>query len=106
LLVAVAPAAYAATAQETAALTATVTKSQIQLDQIRASKMIGNPVYDVQNRRIGHVKDLVLDRIGQVASVVIDVGASFGMGGKYVTVSPRDFKTDNNRLTLDIRTGL
>ncbi len=64
--------------------------------------MIGSTVYDVQNRKLGHVKDLVLDRNSQVASVVIDVGAFLGIGGKYVAVSPREIKTDNNRLTLDL----
>ena len=64
--------------------------------------MIGSAVYDIHNRRIGHVKDLVLDGDGQVASVVVDVGAFLGMGGKYVGLGPRDFKTDHNRLTLDI----
>jgi sporulation protein YlmC with PRC-barrel domain len=74
----------------------------IQADQIRASKMIGSTVYDVHNRKIGHVKDLVLDRNGQIASVVVDVGAFLGMGGKYVAVALHDFKTDHNRLTLDM----
>jgi sporulation protein YlmC with PRC-barrel domain len=101
LLVATAPAAYAETAAHTRAAATTITEAQIQPDQIRASKMIGSAVYDVQNRKIGSVKDLVLDRDGQVASVVVDVGA-LGMGGKYVAVSPRDFKTDHNRLTLEL----
>jgi sporulation protein YlmC with PRC-barrel domain len=102
LLLAAAPAAYAETTAHSRATATTATEAQIQPDQIRASKMIGSAVYDVQNRKIGSVKDLVLDRDGQVASVVVDVGAFLGMGGKYVAVSPRDFKTDHNRLTLDL----
>jgi len=103
LLVATAPVAYAAeTATPSRTMAATGGETMIQPDQIRASKMIGSAVYDVQNRRIGRVKDLVLDRDGQVASVVVDVGAFLGMGGKYVAVSPRDLKTDHNRLTLDL----
>ena len=102
LLAATAPAAYAETAAQHRAVAPTVAENQIQPDQIRASKMIGSSVYDVQNRKLGHVKDLVLDRDGQVASVVVDVGAFLGVGGKYVAVSPRDIKTDNNRLTLDL----
>ena len=102
LLVATAPVAYAETAPRSAATTPAAGERAIQSDQIRASKMIGSTVYDVQNRRIGHVKDLILDRDGQVASVVVDVGAFLGMGGKYVAVSLRDFKTDHNRLTLDL----
>jgi sporulation protein YlmC with PRC-barrel domain len=102
LLIAAAPIAYAETASQSRTMAAAAGESMIHPDQIRASKMIGSNVYDVQNRKIGHVKDLVLDRDGQVASVVVDVGAFLGMGGKYVAVSLRDLKTDHNRLTLDL----
>jgi sporulation protein YlmC with PRC-barrel domain len=100
VLIATAPLAYAETAPQARAGAGVA--SQIQPDQIRASKMIGSAVYDVQNRKIGRVKDLVLDRDGQIASVIVDVGAFLGMGGKYVAVGLRDFKTDHNRLTLDM----
>jgi hypothetical protein len=63
--------------------------------------MIGAAVYDLRNRSIGSVKDLVLDKDGKVADVVIDVGSVLGIGGKYVAVAMNDIKTDNNRLTLD-----
>src|SRR5690349_13040295 len=102
LLIAAAPVAYAETAGQSRAVAAPSGETMIQPDQVRASKMIGSNVYDVHNRKIGHVKDLVLDRGGQVAAVVVDVGAFLGMGGKYVAVSLRDLKTDRNRLTLDL----
>jgi sporulation protein YlmC with PRC-barrel domain len=73
----------------------------IQADQIRASRMIGSTVYDVQNRNIGKVRDLVLDRDGKIAAVVVDVGTFLGMGGKSVAVKLSDLKMDNNRITLD-----
>ncbi len=101
LLVATAPLAYAETAAHSRA-GATTGESMIQPDQIRASKVVGSAVYDVHNRKIGHVKDLVLDRDGRVAAVVVDVGAFLGMGGKFVAANLRDFKTDHNRLTLDL----
>jgi len=69
---------------------------------MRASKIIGSAVYDVQNRKIGKVRDLVLDRSGQIAAMVVDVGTFLGMGGKNVAVKLGDLKTDNNRLTLDV----
>lgn len=81
--------------------TSNMTADTIQADQIRASKMLGSSVYDEQNRKIGSVKDLVLNKDGTVADVVIDVGATLGMGGKYVAIRLSDIKTDNNRLTLD-----
>jgi sporulation protein YlmC with PRC-barrel domain len=74
----------------------------IQPDQMRASKMIGSRVYDLQNRNIGKVRDLIVNRDGKIDAVVVDVGTFLGMGGKSVAVNPRDLKTDNNRLTLDV----
>ena len=79
----------------------TAATHSIQTDEVRASKMIGSAVYDVQNRKIGKVDDLILNKDGKVDAVVIDVGSFLGMGGKDVAVLPSDIKTDNNRLTLD-----
>ena len=103
-LAAAAPAAYAqtATTHETRVLAANeALPHSIQTDEIRASKMIGSAVYDVQNRKIGSVSDVVLNKDGKVDAVVIDVGSFLGMGGKDVAVLPSEIKTDNNRLTLD-----
>jgi sporulation protein YlmC with PRC-barrel domain len=77
----------------------------IQSDQVRASKIIGSTVYDIHNRDIGSVKDLVLDRSGKVAEVVVDVGSFLGFGGKFVAVKISDLNSDNNRLTLDRTKG-
>src|SRR5438046_9287180 len=101
LLASAIPAAYAqtrATPDTRPEMMGAQTHSAIQQDQIRASKMIGSTVYDVQNRNIGRVKDLVLDKNGKVADVVVDVGSFLGVGGTYVAVNVRDIKSDNNRL--------
>jgi sporulation protein YlmC with PRC-barrel domain len=104
LALAAAVPAYAQTAatHETRTMAANETLfHSIQPDEVRASKMIGSAVYDVQNRKIGSVADVILNKDGKVDAVVIDVGSFLGMGGKYVAVLPSDIKTDNNRLTLD-----
>jgi sporulation protein YlmC with PRC-barrel domain len=100
IIAAVAPGAYAQTSTIPAARTA-VPNHIIQSDEVRASKMIGSTVYDLQNRDIGKVSDLVLNKDGAVDVVVLDVGSFLGMGGKYVGIPISDIKTDNNRLTLD-----
>lgn len=104
-LAAAVPAAYAqtSTTHETSATSnsAAMPGAGIQADEMRASKIIGSTVYDVQNRNIGSVKDLVLGKDGKVDKVVVDVGSFLGMGGKYVAIPLSDIKTDNNRLTLD-----
>jgi sporulation protein YlmC with PRC-barrel domain len=81
---------------------ATATETQMKPDQIRAEKFIGSTVYDVQNRDIGKVKDLLFDKGGKIDQAVLDVGTFLGMGGKYVAIPLKDIKMDNNRLTLDM----
>jgi sporulation protein YlmC with PRC-barrel domain len=102
-LAAAAPVAYAqtATTHDTRVAASDTLPHSIQADEIRASKMIGSAVYDVQNRKIGSVDDVILNKDGKVDAVVIDVGSFLGMGGKDVAVLPSDIKTDNSRLTLD-----
>jgi len=104
VLMATAPLAYAQSnmAPRTTATATNPAENAIQSDQFRASKMIGSTVYDVQNRDIGKVEDLVIDKGGRVSSAVVDVGTFLGMGGKYVAVPLIAIKTDNNRLTLDM----
>ena len=95
-LAAVAPVTYAQTVTSHDTL-----PHSIQTDEIRASKMIGSAVYDVQDRKIGSVDDVILNKDGKVDAVIVDVGSFLGMGGKNVAVLPNEIKTDNNRLTLD-----
>ncbi len=105
LLIATAPVAYAQmspTPHSSASAMAGGIGTEIQPDQFRASKMIGSAVYDVQNRDVGKVEDLVVNKDGTVAAAVVDVGEFLGMGGKYVAVPLSNIKTDNNRLTLDM----
>ena len=102
LFMATAPLAYAQPAAHETTVAMVSSSGVIQSDQIRASKIIGSSVYDVQNRDIGKVQDVILDRDGRVAAVVVDVGTFLGMGGKDVAVQLNDIKSDNNRLTLDM----
>jgi sporulation protein YlmC with PRC-barrel domain len=50
-----------------------------------ASKVVGARVYDHDNRSIGSVKDVILDKSRKVDSV--GVGGLFGLGDKNVAVS-------------------
>jgi len=61
--------------------------STVRLENgLRASKLIGAPVYNAQNEHIGDVSDLYLSKQNQIASVVIQVGGFLGIGGKLVSV--------------------
>jgi sporulation protein YlmC with PRC-barrel domain len=71
-----------------------VSANHIMAGQIRATQMNGATVYDAQGKNIGAVKDIVLDKQGKVAAVVLDVGSFLGVGGKHVAVAMNDLKID------------
>ena len=71
-----------------------VPANHIMPGQIRATQMDGATVYDAHGKNIGDVKDIILDKTGKVAAVVLDVGSFLGMGGKYVAISMNDMKVD------------
>lgn len=84
----------------TAPMKTPVNATQLEPGQIRASKLKGSDVYDTQNKKIGSVKDIILDKDGQVAELVIDVD------GKYVGVGMHDVKiamdaNNNVKVTVD-----
>lgn len=86
------------TTSETATTHTGVSTNHIMPGQIRATQMDGSTVYDTQNRNIGDVKDMILDKDGKVAAVVLDVGSFLGVGGKFVAIPMNDLKItfDNN----------
>jgi sporulation protein YlmC with PRC-barrel domain len=99
MLAAAMPMAYGQTTTTTTVRT-TGTANHMMAGQIRLTQMNGANVYDVHNQKIGDVKDIILDRDGRVADVVLDVGAFLGMGGKFVAVNMNDIKVsfdDNNK---------
>ena len=53
----------------------------------QASKLIHLNVYNGQNQKIGDIKELMLDKSGKIANVVIGVGGFLGMGEHDVAVN-------------------
>jgi hypothetical protein len=61
----------------------------------QGSKVIGLNVYNDQNEKIGSIKDLMVDKSGNIASAVIGVGGFLGMGERDVAVKFADLKWSN-----------
>ena len=99
LLMAASLPVYAQTSSTSTSTPAKVTATQLQPGQLRATQMDGSTVYDSQNQKVGDIKDIILDKDGKVAAVILDVGAFLGVGGKYVAVGMNDLKItqDNNK---------
>ena len=55
--------------------------------QHRASKIIGTDVHDMQGKKIGAVRDIVVDpQTGNINYAVVSFGGVMGVGGKYFAV--------------------
>jgi sporulation protein YlmC with PRC-barrel domain len=52
----------------------------------RASKLVHVDVYNEADEKIGDINDVILDRSGRVAKVILGVGGVLGLGERYVAV--------------------
>jgi len=61
----------------------------------QGSKIIGLNVYNPQNQKIGSIVQLMVDKSGNIQSVVIGVGGFLGMGERDVAVKFADLTWSN-----------
>jgi sporulation protein YlmC with PRC-barrel domain len=61
----------------------------------RASKLVGVNVYNEANEKIGDINEVILDKSGKVANVILGVGGFLGMGEHYVAVAFEKLKWVN-----------
>ena len=52
----------------------------------RASKLVHVDVYNEANEKIGDINDVILDRSGKVAKVILGVGGVLGVVERYVAI--------------------
>jgi sporulation protein YlmC with PRC-barrel domain len=77
-----------------------------QVDEMRASKLIGTTVVNAANETVGDVNEIVLTKDGKVAAIILGVGGFLGMGEREVAINfnsvrmNRD-KNDNTVLTVN-----
>ena len=53
----------------------------------RASKLMGTKVTNAANETIGDINEILIDKSGKVAAVVIGVGGFLGMGERHAAVA-------------------
>jgi sporulation protein YlmC with PRC-barrel domain len=75
--------AQTATNQVASATSATTHKE----GEWRGSKLVHVDVYNEANEKIGDINDVILDRSGKVANVILGVGGVLGLGEHYVAVA-------------------
>jgi sporulation protein YlmC with PRC-barrel domain len=72
--------------------TQTTTTTHPQGTMWRGSKLIGLDVYNEQNEKLGDVDEILLDKSGKVAGVVIGVGGFLGIGERNIMVEMTKLK--------------
>ena len=70
----------------------------------RASKLVGVDVYNEANEKIGDINDVILDKSGKVANVIIGVGGFLGMGEHDVAVAFDKLKWVNEPVRSTVAT--
>jgi sporulation protein YlmC with PRC-barrel domain len=81
-----------ATAPMTTTTTTSTTATTAQGDLWRSSKLIGVNVYNDQNEKLGDISEILVDKTGKVAGVVIGVGGFLGMGQHDIMVEMSKLK--------------
>jgi sporulation protein YlmC with PRC-barrel domain len=66
---------------------ATTNATMHKVGEWRASKLAGVDVYNDANEKIGDINDVILDRSGKVANVILGVGGFLGLGEHNVAVA-------------------
>ena len=72
-----------------------------QATDMRATNLIGANVTNTANETVGEINDLVLDKDGKVAAVVVGVGGFLGIGEREVALEYKslNIKYDPNAMT-------
>lgn len=66
---------------------------------LRTSDLVGHRVYGPGGEDVGEVEDVLINRDGQLAALVIEVGGFLGIGGRQIAVPPRLIRLDPHGMT-------
>ena len=66
----------------------------------RASKLIGAPVYNEQEERVGSIDDLIISPDRSVSFAVVSVGGFLGLGGRLIAIPVEQLREEKDRLIL------
>lgn len=71
-------------------------------DQVLADRLLGMPVVDMAGEEIGEVDDILLNKSGEVAGLVLTTGQVLGLGGKTIAVSWQDVSSAENAESITL----
>jgi sporulation protein YlmC with PRC-barrel domain len=66
----------------------------------RASKLIGAPVYNEQEERVGSIDDLIISPDRSVSFAIVSIGGFLGLGSRLVAIPVEQLNEEKDRLIL------
>jgi uncharacterized protein YrrD len=66
----------------------------------RASKLIGTPVYNEQEEKVGNIDDLIITPDRSLSYAILSVGGFLGLGGRLVAIPVDQLHDQQGRLIL------
>ena len=66
----------------------------------RASKLMGAPVYNEQEERVGTVDDLIITPDRSLSFAILSVGGFLGLGGRLVAIPVEQIRDEQGQLIL------
>ena len=94
-VLALSPAAFAETSGSQHASTTTSATGRfvtVAKSDDLSSKLVGLDVYNENNKDIGQIKDIALNRNGEAQAYIVSVGGFLGIGEHFVAVNPSAVK--------------
>lgn len=99
-LVAAAPQAFAQVAGHTA-LGVSVTELDAIIKGVSVKKQVlGKPVYNEANEKVGNVQDLIVTPENAVSFAIVGAGGFVGVGRRDVAIPVNQFKYDQGKIVL------
>lgn len=99
-LVAAAPQAFAQIAGHTA-LGVSVTELDAIIKGVSVKKQVlGKPVYNEANEKVGNVQDLIVTPENAVSFAIVGAGGFVGVGRRDVAIPVNQFKYDQGKIVL------
>jgi sporulation protein YlmC with PRC-barrel domain len=77
-----------------------VAKAELVAKGWRATRLLGEPVYNDRNEKIGEIEDFVISPDGKVSLAIIEVGGFLDLGEHRVAIPVEQFQQVYPRLVL------
>ncbi|MEX0694175.1 MAG: PRC-barrel domain-containing protein [Rhodospirillales bacterium] len=76
---------------------------RVEATQVSTDVLMGKSVYDVNDKDVGTVTDMIVDDAGTIKNVVIDFGGFLGMGESHVSMDFDELTIMSNKDHSDVR---